>query len=203
MTRKLLQRRLACDHRTLQKFWAGTGATRAQRRMIAVSLSVAVIALVVAAVAVVAGLRTGGGDEQRDRSHDAAQAAAAATAELMTFAPGDDPQRRAGVAAQLTGVLRADYERSGPDAVVPGAVAAGTAMTTRITAAATQELRGDRARVLVFYEQQTSREQGDGAEQRDRAGDGAGESESRGGARWATVEYTGGTWLLVRLEPVL
>lgn len=160
----------------------------ADRRFVAWSAVIGALAALVAVVAWIVVARSGPDSVGGDRAA-IEQAAATAVTEVMTFAPDDDPARRAAVAELLTGSLAADYLGRGADVVFPSAESAGISMAAQVIDVGVAESDGRTARTLVFVDQSVSTGP-------------AAEPDRLAVARWATMRLVDGEWRLARLETV-
>ncbi len=118
------------------------------------------------------------------------QDAADAVAALMTFTPTDAPVKP-NVLTRLTGPLARSYRTQGPDVVLPNAVDSKTSMTAKIIGAAVNHYTYDRARVLVYVDQEVSVPGLTTGAQRVAI------------SRWAVMNKVDGRWVLGELAAVV
>ncbi|ALG86963.1 hypothetical protein ACH46_16020 [Gordonia phthalatica] len=158
------------------------------RRWQTLWLVVSVIAIAIAAIGFTVGAQSRADSAHPD--HTAVRAAVDGVTALMTFAPGDSPEKRAEVAKHLTGSIAADYKARGADVVFPNAVASKVTMTTTVSSAAPGEKHADFMTVLVFATQEIHVGQSDGYPER------------VGIARWITVTKVDQDWRVSRVENI-
>lgn len=173
-----------------RRFSVSRASTRAQTIRLGV---LALVFTIVAAVGFISYAHAGRHDGPDDAARTAvAQAAADAVTAVMTFTPTSDPTR-ADVLARLTGRFGVEYRTQGPDTILPNAIDARASMSATVIGAGVNSYSADRARLLMFVDQQVSVPglTTDGA-----TGDRVTVS------RWALMSRVADRWLLADLLPV-
>lgn len=168
--------------------------TTRQRRLLTAAAAVTVVALVVALIAAIGTHRVDDGVTESERTTVLRAAETAITA-LMNFGPDTTPDDARRTGALLADPLALDFRARGYDVVVGGAIATGVRVQSRVVGAGLHSDSDERARVLVFLDQQLR--PGRGAAEPD--GDLSGTAPT---ARWAAMRKVDGNWLLADLQPV-
>lgn len=168
--------------------------TTRQRRLLTAAAAVTVVALVVALIAAIGTYRVDDGVTESERTTVLRAAETAITA-LMNFGPDTTPDDARRTGALLADPLALDFRARGYDVVVGGAIATGVRVQSRVVGAGLHSDSDERARVLVFLDQQLR--PGRGAAEPD--GDLSGTAPT---ARWAAMRKVDGNWLLADLQPV-
>ncbi|QGS26863.1 hypothetical protein FOB84_04865 [Gordonia bronchialis] len=162
--------------------------------MLTVAAAVTVVALVVALIAAIGTSRVDDGVTESERTTVLRAAETAITA-LMNFGPETTPDDARRTGALLADPLALDFRARGYDVMVGGAIATGVRVQSRVVGAGLHSYSDERARVLVFLDQQLR--PGRGAAEPD--GDLSGTAPT---ARWAAMRKVDGNWLLADLQPV-